>query len=157
MVKVNDNRSVDPEDNLPPQSPEEIMENGIMDTDPLVEEVRIPDVPDLKNLNLEMLGDRMLVQNFPKSEKIGHIFIPQLGEVDIDRGRIIQLGPEIKTPGLHEGDVIFKMSGMGQTLKDNKGQEFIFLPSNAAIARDLDLSNPVGAPSKGVPYAPKTQ
>lgn len=97
---------------------------------------KIPDPPDYE-VNLDMKGDRMLIQQFPHAEKIGSIYTPQNMELPIDKGRIIAVGPDVKN--VKVGQVIFKVAGLGQQLKDNRGKLYIFLPENAAIAVDKDF------------------
>jgi len=98
----------------------------------------IPDPPVYENINLSMRGDRMLLQDFPAVEKYGSIFTPQNVEIFVNQARVVAIGAEAK--GVEVGDVIFKIAGQGQTLVDEDGSEYIFLPSNAAIAIDKKLS-----------------
>lgn len=102
------------------------------------EPVKIPDPPDYSKINLKMCGERVLIQNFPTKDKIGSIYTPSGVEIPIDKGRICGLGPDVKNKDLELGTVVFKVFGMGQTLTDNNGNEYIFLPEGAAIAIDTD-------------------
>lgn len=100
------------------------------------EVVQVPDPIDPATINIEMCDDRILIQEFPKAEKIGNIFTPDHVEIPIDRGRICKVGPDVKYRKV--GDVIFKVSSLGQRLVDSRGREYIFLPEKGAIAVDTD-------------------
>ncbi|MCP3683435.1 MAG: co-chaperone GroES [bacterium] len=102
------------------------------------EEVVIPKAPDYDKINLKMMGNRILIQNIPNAEKIGSIFTPDNVEVPIDRGRICGIGPNVQNKELKVGDIFYKVSQMGQILKDSNRNEYIFLPENAVIAIDTD-------------------
>ena len=104
----------------------------------VMEKAVLPPAPDYSKINLRMQGDRLLIQNIPNAEKIGLIFTPNNAEIPIDRGRICGIGNEVKNENLKLGTIIYKVSGLGQTLKDSQRNEYVFLPSNAVIAIDDD-------------------
>lgn len=97
----------------------------------------IPEPPDYDKINLKMCGDRMLLQDFPNSDMVGSIFIPNVGDVAVDRARIVAIGPGCKLRKV--GEIIFKMAQLGQTLTTNEGVKYTFMPENAAIAIDADF------------------
>ena len=106
-------------------------------------EAKIPEVPNYKEINLQMCGDRLLLQEFPSSDMIGSIFIPHLGDVAVDKARIVATGPDCKIRKV--GEIIYKMAQLGQSLVTNKGVKYTFLPENAAIAVDSDFDGqPMG-------------
>jgi len=94
----------------------------------------IPPAPDYDKIGLAMQGDRMLLQQFPHTKKIGHILTPESFEMEIDKARVVAIGQDVKR--INVGDVIFKVTGLGQMLKGHDGEEYIFLPEKAAIAVD---------------------
>lgn len=97
-----------------------------------------PDAPIYSEINIEIFGNRILIQDFPVSTKIGRFFLPDRREVAINKGRICGVGPDCKST-IKVGDIISKVHDLGQTLLDDKGRAYIFLPENAVIARYKDL------------------
>jgi hypothetical protein len=106
---------------------------------PKAEEVEIPKTPDYSKINIKMKGDRMLLQQFPATEKFGHLILPNGLGGDIDKGRVCAIGEDVKH--INVGDVIFKVEGLGRILEDKNGDVYIFLPENAAIAVDTSFSD----------------
>lgn len=111
---------------------------GRLKSDPIVLPDRdtqkpIPEPPVYALINAQMCGDRFLFQDFPQAEKVGSLFMPQIGDVGIDKARVVGVGPECKR--LKVGDIVYKVAGLGETLVTNLGQ-FRFLPENGAIAVD---------------------
>lgn len=112
--------------------------------DPKIKEEPIPDPPDYDKINLVMQGERMLIQPFPRAKKIGHILTPENFELEIDMGRVVAVGQDVKR--IKPGDIIYKVAGLGQMLMDNQGNKYIFLPENAAIAVDRDFKGKPAEP-----------
>jgi len=100
----------------------------------LVEKVLIPVPPDYSKIHIEMKGDRILVQTFPQPTQIGAIYTPDNLELPIDRGRICNIGPDVKK--LKVGDIIYKVAGLGQSLAGADKRLYTFHPESAAIAVD---------------------
>lgn len=125
MKQINDKRGQEPS-NKPVEKPKEY--------------AKIPPIPDYSKIGLLMCGNRMLIQQFPHVEQIGRILTPDNQQIQIDKGRIVACGPDVKLR--KEGEVIFKAEGLGQTLKGMDGNSYIFLPENAAIAVDVNFVQP---------------
>jgi len=85
----------------------------------LEEEVKIPEAPTYSEIDIVILGERILIQDFPAAKKIGSILTPDGFSMDINKGRVCGIGPEVKT--IKVGDIISKVSDLGQSLMDSKG------------------------------------
>lgn len=119
----------------------EVIAKPSLEVTGLMEEIVIPAPPEYNSINLEMMGDRMLIQPFPTATKIGSLWTPDNREIDIDKGRVCAIGPDVKN--IKVGDIVCKMSGLGQSLVDDKGMNYIFLPENAAIAVDTSFTGKI--------------
>jgi hypothetical protein len=94
---------------------------------------KIPDAPNYKELNVEMNDDRVLFQDFPMADKVGTLFIPQVGDVGVNKARVVAIGNNVKMAKV--GDIVYKIAELGEYLMTNQGQ-FRFLPEDAIIAFD---------------------
>lgn len=104
---------------------------------PEVVVVEIPEAPVYSEINIKMCGGRILLQDFPNSDKVGSIFIPNVGDLAVNKARVVGIGPEVKERKV--GDIVYKIADQGQTLTTSKGEKYIFLPENACIAVDTDF------------------
>jgi hypothetical protein len=93
----------------------------------------IPEAPVYADLNVEMNGTRFLFQDFPLKSKVGSLFIPQMGDVGINKARVVAIGD--KCERVKVGDIVFKVAELGEYLMTNLGQ-FRFLPEDAIVAFD---------------------
>jgi hypothetical protein len=105
----------------------------------------IPAAPVYTDINAQMLGDRFLFQEFPQATVVGTLHMPGMGDIGIDKARIIGVGPDVKT--LKVGDIIYKCAGLGETIVTNLGS-FRFLPESGAIAIDSKFDGKATAPMK---------
>lgn len=108
-----------------------------------VEEEKIPDAPKPEDMNIEICGDRVMVQNFPNANTKGLIFIPNPNDVALDKGRVVGVGPDCKKVKI--GDIVVKVAGMGQSIPMNNGFTPSFHPENAIIGIDKAFNDlPMG-------------
>ena len=97
----------------------------------------IPKAPDYDKLGVKMMGKRFLFQDFPHAEKMGSLFMPNMGDMGINKARVVAIGTEVTT--LKVGDIVFKVAELGETLLTSLGT-FKFLPETAVIAVDTDFT-----------------
>ena len=65
----------------------------------------------------DMCGRRLLVEDFPRVEKIGSIIIPGMALAeDLVTGKIVAVGPDVKTVKL--GDTVIHVPDLGTKLKE---------------------------------------
>lgn len=84
-------------------------------------------------MSIQPMGDKLLLEPIPVEEVTsGGLFIPDNARTTPDKGRILDVGSEVKEPKLSKGTVVLFRKNVGDSIKYNN-IEYIILPVKEVI------------------------